>query len=56
MQTKVTVIIENRHPQKRRRVAVGRMGPGIATIILVEEDWLRETVETKGQEAVEVAI
>lgn len=49
MKMTVTVVVESKTPGARRRVAAGRIGPGIATVIVVE-DWYRDAIETDGVE------
>lgn len=54
MKMTVMVVVETRQPPKRRRVAAGRVGPGIATVVVVE-DWYQQSIEAEGVE-VEVAV
>lgn len=49
---KVTIVVEQSPPRGRRRVAAGRIGPGIATIVVVE-DWYRGSIDAEGVEAPE---
>lgn len=49
MKMTVTVVVESKPTGARRRVAAGRIGPGTATIVVVE-DWYRDSIETEGVE------